>query len=67
MPMTSCLASAAFTKSDLNGDGIITFGEWALSQAVEGGSPKALAEHWAKFDWENKGYLTFQEAYERRA
>lgn len=67
MQMTFCLTSAAFAKSDLNGDGIVTFGEWALSQAVEGGSPEVLAEHWAKFDWEGKGYLTFREVYERKA
>jgi hypothetical protein len=64
--LTTPSLSVAFAKAD-NDDGIITFGEWALSQAVEGGSPKALAEHWAKFDWEDKGYLTFQEANERRA
>lgn len=66
MLMTSCL-SLALAESDINGDGKITFMEWVLSQAVEGGNPKALAEHWAKFDWEDKGYLTFQEVYERKA
>jgi hypothetical protein len=59
--------SAAFAEADLNDDRKITFGEWVLSQAVEGGSPMAITKHWIKFDWEEKGYLTFEEAYGRKA
>jgi hypothetical protein len=65
--LTVSFYSVAFAEADLNDDRKITFGEWVLSQAVEGGSPMALAKHWTKFDWEEKGYLTFQEAYERKA
>jgi hypothetical protein len=64
--MLTSFHSVAFAEADLNDDRKITFGEWVLSQAVEGGRPMALTKHWIKFDWEEKGYLTFQEAYERK-
>ena len=56
-----------FAQADLNDDGKISFGEWVISQEVDGGGARALAEHWLKFDWEDKGYLTYTEAYERKA
>jgi Ca2+-binding EF-hand superfamily protein len=67
MVLTISSFSVAFAEFDLNNDGKITFGEWILTQTMEGGNVKALADHWTKFDWEGKGYLTFQEAYERKA
>jgi hypothetical protein len=54
-----------FIQADRDGDGVLTFREWLNTQS----RPATLEAHahWAKFDTEGKGYLTVQEAFERRA
>jgi hypothetical protein len=54
-----------FTQADADADGVLTRAEWLASL----GAPADLAAHarWAKFDTEGKGFLTAQEAFERRA
>lgn len=50
---------------DANGDGLFTFFEYLnINPTTSAG--EAL-DRWVKFDWERKGYLTFEEAYERKA
>ncbi|KAF8190027.1 hypothetical protein K438DRAFT_2143399 [Mycena galopus ATCC 62051] len=52
---------------DANQDGHISFLEWAQSRDHFAGlGMQVLAERWAKFDWEGKGYLTREEAFERK-
>jgi hypothetical protein len=56
------------TALDENQDGLLTFLEWAQSrEAFENLSWKKLAERWAQYDWEGKGYLTVDEAINRKA
>lgn len=54
-----------FSQADANGDGKLTFLEWAapLDAAAD---IAAMAARWADFDWEGKGYLTQEEAFERK-
>jgi hypothetical protein len=54
-----------FVQADRDGDELLTFREWLSTQS----RPANLEAHayWAKFDTEGKGYLTTQEAFERRA
>ncbi|KAJ7042784.1 hypothetical protein C8F04DRAFT_1074793 [Mycena alexandri] len=52
---------------DVNRDGRLSFLEWAQSRDHFAGlGLQTLAERWAEFDWEGKGYLTAEEAFERK-
>jgi hypothetical protein len=61
------LLSDKFAQFDLNQDGILTLDEWLHGKKQEEGSGKGLIEHWRKFDQENNGFLTLQEANEKKA
>lgn len=54
-----------FSRADANSDGKLTFLEWAapLNMATD---IAVLVARWADFDWEGKGYLTEEEALERK-
>ncbi|KAJ6497320.1 hypothetical protein C8R45DRAFT_1128939, partial [Mycena sanguinolenta] len=59
--------SGRLAVMDVNQDGQISFLEWAQSRDhFAGMGLQVLAERWAKFDWEGKGYLTGEEAFERK-
>jgi len=54
-----------FAAADTNGDGKMTFAEWRDSpvrSTFNNENDSMLAEHWAKYDTENVGYLTEDEA-----
>ncbi|KAJ7695578.1 hypothetical protein B0H14DRAFT_809664 [Mycena olivaceomarginata] len=52
---------------DVNRDGRLSFLEWAQSRDhFTGLGLQTLAKRWAEFDWEGKGYLTAEEAFERK-
>ncbi|KZP23352.1 hypothetical protein FIBSPDRAFT_1043047 [Athelia psychrophila] len=55
-----------FSQADANGDGKLTFLEWAAPSDTAADTA-ATAAKWADFDWEGKGYLTQEEAFERKA
>lgn len=53
---------------DLNEDGNISFLEWAFKDNTLSTAPlDLLMERWLKYDVEGKGYLTIDEAYNRKA
>lgn len=53
---------------DLNEDGNISFLEWAFKDNTQPpASLELLMERWLKYDVEGKGYLTIDEAYNRKA
>ncbi|KAF8872354.1 hypothetical protein BD779DRAFT_1573267 [Infundibulicybe gibba] len=56
-----------FNAADTNNDGQLTFEEWAASDQNKNTDKNALAEHWAKFDSANVGYLTKADATSRIA
>ena len=63
-------ASDLFAIADKNGDGKMTFVEWRDSpvrSTSNGETSASLAEIWAKYDTENVGYLTEDEATNRKA
>lgn len=56
-----------FTALDENQDGLISFLEWAQSRdAFASLSLEVLAQRWNQYDLEGKGYLTMNEAMNRR-
>jgi hypothetical protein len=59
-----------FDITDANKDGKITMEEWLDSpvRSTSGGETRSmLVKHWAKFDSANAGYLTKQQAINRKA
>ena len=53
---------------DLNEDGNISFLEWAFKDNTHPPGPlELLMERWMKYDVEGKGFLTIDEAYNRKA
>lgn len=50
---------------DANGDGLFTFFEYLNMNPIT--NMDDAMDRWVKFDWERKGYMTFVEAYERKA
>ena len=66
----ACLSNL-FSAADTNGDGKLTFAEWRDSPVCSSfknlKSNEELSEMWAKFDIDNVGYLTKQEAINRKA
>jgi len=61
-------SNVLFAATDTNGDGKMTFAEWRDSpvrSTFNNENDSMLAEHWAKYDTENVGYLTEDEAVNR--
>jgi hypothetical protein len=59
-----------FAVTDSNGDGKITFNEWrdsAVRSTFNDENNATLFETWANYDTANIGYLTEDEAVNRRA
>jgi Ca2+-binding EF-hand superfamily protein len=59
-----------FAVTDTNGDGKITFNEWrdsAVRSTSNNENNATLFETWANYDTANIGYLTEDEAVNRRA
>ncbi len=54
---------STFNEHDLNGDGILTFIEWAEGTPAK--DWEILIQHWLTFDIERKGYLTEEETLKR--
>ena len=53
---------------DLNEDGNVSFLEWAFKDNTHPPAPlELLMERWLKYDVEGKGFLTIDEAYNRKA
>ncbi|KAF5678087.1 hypothetical protein FCIRC_6540 [Fusarium circinatum] len=64
---TANLCLSKFTAVDVNQDGMISFLEWVQSRdAFAGLGLDVPAERWNQYDWERKGYLTKDEAMDRR-
>ncbi|KAG5813362.1 hypothetical protein H9Q74_012742 [Fusarium xylarioides] len=64
---TANLCLSKFTAVDVNQDGLISFLEWAQSRdAFASLGLDVLAERWSRYNWEGKGYLTKDEAMNRR-
>jgi Ca2+-binding EF-hand superfamily protein len=62
--------SNLFALSDTDGDGKMTFAEWRDSSArstFTTESDSMLYEQWAKYDTGNVGYLTKDEAMNKKA
>ena len=62
--------SKLFDITDTDKDGKVTFDEWrnsAVRSTFSGETDSMLAKQWAKFDTANVGYLTKDEATNRRA
>jgi hypothetical protein len=62
--------SEYFDTADTNKDGKMTFDEWRNSpvrSTFSGETDVMLAERWAKFDTGKVGYLTKEEAINRKA
>lgn len=57
--------SKKMKELDANGDGLVTFVEYLDMSRMT--TVEQAMERWVKFDFERKGYLTFDEAYERKA
>ena len=63
-------ASNLFAIADKNGDGKMTFSEWRDSPARSTSKDETdatLAKSWAKYDTTNVGYLTKDQATNRKA
>jgi len=61
------ICKAQIVAADVNGDGNINFIEWAQSKESFGGVPwETLARRWSLYDWEGKGYLTLEQAMNRK-
>jgi EF hand len=59
-----------FAATDTNGDGKITFAEWrdsTVRSTFNDENNVTLSETWANYDTANIGYLTEDEAVNRRA
>lgn len=61
----ACSYSNKMFELDANGDGLLTFVEYLNMSSMT--TVEQTMERWVKFDFERKGYLTFDEAYERKA
>lgn len=53
-----------FIVADNDGDGMLTFQEWYTFSTAN--TRRELAAKWALYDTEGKGFLTMEEAYERK-
>ena len=65
--MSTQFYRAQIVAADVNGDGNINFIEWAQSKESFGGVPwETLARRWSLYDWEGKGYLSLEQAMNRK-
>jgi len=61
----SLFGSNLFAMTDTDGDGKMTFAEWrdsTVRSTISGEDNSMLFQQWAKYDSENVGYLTEDEA-----
>jgi hypothetical protein len=66
--MSTQFYRAQVVAADVNGDGIVSFIEWARSKESFGAVPwETLAGRWSLYDWEGKGYLTLKQAMNRKS
>jgi len=66
---THAIPSDLFAAADTNGDGKMTFAEWRDSpvrSTSKDDTNSMLSEIWAKYDTANVGYLTEDEAINRK-
>jgi len=63
--LLAATSSELFDIADTDGNGKITFDEWRATSKLE--TDGSLIELWAMYDTSNKGYLTKDEAINRKA